>query len=102
MLKIETIANLGKDATVNQVNGKSVINFSAAHTEKYKNSEGVEQQKTTWLYCAWWTEKTNIANYMKKGTTIYIEGKPEAKTYTGEDKNIQAQIHIRVSSISLV
>lgn len=102
MLKIESIARIGRDAQVNIVNGKSVINFSAAHTEKFKNSDGTEQSKVTWLYCAWWTEKTKIADYLKKGTTIYVEGKPDTKIYQNEEKINQAQLHIRVSYVTLV
>ncbi|MBD0352663.1 MAG: single-stranded DNA-binding protein, partial [Flavisolibacter sp.] len=40
MIKMQVIGNLGKDCVVNNVNGKSVINFTVAHTEKYKDSQG--------------------------------------------------------------
>ena len=33
MLKVIGNFNLGADATVNTVNGKTVINFNAAHSE---------------------------------------------------------------------
>ena len=55
MLKLQLIGNLGQDAVVNNVGGKNVINFSVAHTEKYKNSEGTEVSKTTWVSCAYWS-----------------------------------------------
>ena len=34
MIKLQVIGNLGKDCIVNTVNGKTVINFNVAHTEK--------------------------------------------------------------------
>ena len=37
MIKLQVIGNLGKDAVVNNVNGKSVINFNVAHTERFKD-----------------------------------------------------------------
>jgi len=40
MIKLQVIGNLGKDCVVNTVNGKNVINFSVAHTEKYKDAQG--------------------------------------------------------------
>ena len=43
MLKIFAIGHLGKDATVNNVNGKNVINFSVAHTEKWNDAQGQAQ-----------------------------------------------------------
>lgn len=33
---MRVIGNLGKDAIANNVNGKTVINFSVASTERYK------------------------------------------------------------------
>lgn len=102
MIKIECIAKVGKDAVVNTVNGKTVINFNVAHNESYKNSEGSYVEKTTWLHCAWWTEKTDVAKYIKKGCTCYIEGKPETKTYRKDDGEVQAQMHVRISLLSII
>jgi single-strand DNA-binding protein len=103
MLKIQLIGRLGQDSIVNDVNGKKVVNFSVAHTEKYKNNQGGEVNKTTWVSCAYWTDKLNIANYLKKGTSVYVEGKPEVKTYTDKNSgNILPQLSMRVSSIQLL
>jgi single-strand DNA-binding protein len=103
MLKIQLIGRLGQDSVVNDVNGKKVVNFSVAHTEKYKNNQGGEVNKTTWVSCAYWTDKLNISNYLKKGTSVYVEGKPEVKTYTDKNSgNILPQLSMRVSSIQLL
>ena len=45
MIKLMVIGNLGKDCIVNTVNGKNVINFSIAHTEKFKDSTGAQREK---------------------------------------------------------
>ena len=45
MIKLQVIGNLGKDCIVNTVNGKNVINFTVAHTEKYRDSQGNNQGK---------------------------------------------------------
>jgi single-strand DNA-binding protein len=66
MIKMQVIGHLGQDATVNNVNGKSVINFSVAHSEKYKNKEGLEVNKSIWVSAAYWTDRTAIAPYLKK------------------------------------
>ena len=103
MIRISVIGRLGQDATVNNVNGKTVINFSMAYSEKYKNQQGEDVDKTTWVSCAYWTDKTNVSNYLKKGTLIYMEGKPEAKTYLNDKtKETVAQLHARVTSLQLL
>ena len=45
MIKLQIIGNLGKDCVVNTVNGKNVINFTVAHTEKYSDSPGQQPGK---------------------------------------------------------
>ena len=103
MLKIQTIARLGQDAISNNVNGKNVINFSVAHSEKFKNQQGAEVDKTTWISCAYWTERLNLLPFLKKGTLVYLEGKPEAKTYVNGSTNATLpQLHARVSILQLL
>lgn len=103
MLKIQMIGRLGQDSVVNNVNGKTVVNFSVAHSEKYKNNQGGEVNKTTWVSCAYWTDKLNVANYLKKGTLVFLEGKPEVKTYNDKNTgNILPQLTMRVISVQLL
>jgi len=102
MLRLQTIVRLGQDATVNSVNGKKVINFSAAYSERYKNQEGVDINNTVWISCAYWTERINLANYLKKGVQIFVEGKPEAKIYFNKQNQPIPQLNVRVSNIQLL
>jgi Single-strand binding protein family len=60
MIKLQVIGNLGKDCIVKEVNGKNVINFSVAHTERYKDSQGNQKERTTWVECAYWTDRTAV------------------------------------------
>jgi single-strand DNA-binding protein len=102
MIKIQIIGNLGKDCIVNEVNGKKVINFSVAHTEKYKDSMGNPKERTTWVECAYWTDKTAISQYLTKGKTVYAEGSPEADAYTKKDGTPGATLRMRVQNIQLL
>lgn len=103
MIKLQIIGHLGQDATVNNVNGKTVINFSVAHSEKFKNKDGAEVNKSIWVSCAYWTDRTAIAPYLKKGGQVYVEGYPEAKTYRNQNTNeVMPQLSLRVSSIQLL
>lgn len=102
MIKLQVIGNLGRDATVNTVNGKNVINFTVAHTEKYKDAQGMQKERTTWVDCAYWTDRTAVAPYLKKGTQVYAEGQPDVRTYTTQDGRNGASLTLRVSSIQLL
>lgn len=102
MIKIQIVGNLGKDCIVNEVNGRKVINFSVAHTEKYKDSMGNPKERTTWVECAYWTDKTAVAQYLTKGKTVYAEGSPEADAYTKKDGTPGATLRMRVQNIQLL
>jgi len=102
MIKLQVIGNLGKDAIVNNVNGKNVINFTVAHTEKYKDAQGNQKDRTTWVDCAYWTDRTAVAPYLKKGTQVYVEGQPDVRTYTTGDGRQGASLTLRISNVQLL
>jgi len=102
MIKLQVIGNLGKDCVTNTVNGKNVINFNVAHTEKFRDAQGNQKDKTIWVDCAYWTDRTGIAPYLKKGTQVYAEGTPEVRTYPKTDGTTGVSLTLRVFSVQLL
>ena len=102
MIKMQVIGNLGKDCVVNTVNGKNVINFTVAHTEKNRDSQGNNQEKTTWVDCAYWTDRTAIAQYLIKGKQVFVEGQPEARSFQRNDGTPGASLSLRVRDVQLL
>ena len=102
MIKMQVIARLGKDCIVYTVNGKNVINFTVAHSEKYKDSQGNQQEKTTWVEAAYWTDRTAVAPYLTKGTQVYVEGTPEVRSFQRNDGTAGASLSLRVREVQLL
>lgn len=103
MIKLMVIGHLGKDAEVREVNGRKVIAFNVAHSEKYKDSQGVLQSRTTWVRCSYWTDNTNIAPYLKTGTYVFVEGTPSVDAYLSATQNQPAaSLDLRVIRIELL
>jgi len=102
MIKLQVIGHLGKDCTTNVVNGKNVINFSVAHSERYKDASGVQKEKTTWVDCAYWTDSTAIVPYLKKGQLVFVEGNPEARAYQKADGTAASALSMRIASVQLL
>ena len=102
MIKLQVIGNLGKDCIVKEINGKSVINFSVAHSERFKDAQGNQKERTTWVECAYWTDRTTVSQYLTKGKTVYAEGTPEADAYTNKDGNVSATLRMRVQTVQLL
>ena len=102
MIKLQVIGNLGKDCVTNTVNGKTVMNFTVAHTEKFRDQQGNQQDRTTWVECAYWSDRTGVAPYLKKGTQVYVEGTPEVKTYPKKDGTTGSSLTLRVMQVQLL
>ena len=102
MIKLQIVGHLGRDCKVNDVNGRSVINFTVAHSERFKDSQGVQKERTTWVECAYWTDRTAIAQYLTKGKLVYAEGSPEADGYTNKEGQPAATLRMRVQNIQLL
>jgi single-strand DNA-binding protein len=102
MIKLQIVGNLGKDCIVKEVNGKNVINFSVAHTERFKDSAGNQKERTTWVECAYWTDRTAVSQYLKKGQMVYAEGSPEADAYTNKENQPAATLRMRVMNLQLL
>jgi single-strand DNA-binding protein len=87
--KVILIGNLGKDPEIMRLeSGVKKASFSLATTEVYKNKEGAKTEHTEWHNIVLWRGLAEIAeSYLKKGNTIYLEGKIRRREY--EDKEGQ-------------
>lgn len=101
MIRLTVIGHLGQDALKKVVNGKSVLSFQVARNEQFKNLQGVVQSRTTWINCSIW-ERDNLAPYLRKGTQVFVEGRPAFRTYTGQQGESMTGINMLVTSLSLL
>lgn len=99
---MQVIGRLGKDCVVNTVNGKNVMNFTVAHSEKFKDSQGNLQEKTIWVDCAYWSDRTAVAQYLTKGTQVFVEGQPEARSFQRNDGTPGSSLSLRVREVQLL
>jgi len=87
--KVILIGNLGRDPEIRQLEtGVKVANFSLATTETYKDKEGNRVDQTEWHNIVLWRGLAEIAEkYLRKGSTIYLEGKIRTRSWEDKDKN---------------
>ncbi len=85
--KVILIGNLGKDPELKFTpSGVPMVKFSIATTERFKDSEGNQQERTEWHNIVLWRRQAEIANeYLKKGSPVYIEGRIQSHSW--EDEN---------------
>lgn len=82
--KVTLIGNLGGDPTTRYLpNGDAVTNITLATTETWKDKNGENQEKTEWSRVTFYRKLAEIVSqYVKKGSSIYIEGRLETRKWT--------------------
>jgi single-strand DNA-binding protein len=85
--KVILIGNLGKDPEVRYTpQGTAVATLTIATNERFKDKDGNWQDRTEWHRVVAWQRLAEIAGeYLKKGRSVYIEGKLQTRSW--EDKN---------------
>lgn len=101
MLQVEIIGNIGNDAQVKDFNGKKYIAFNVAHSEKFKNQQGVETERTTWLSVLKPGESA-VAQYLKKGTPVFVRGDLSVKAYKDNAANWQVGVNCLAREVQLL
>ncbi len=82
------IGNLGADVEVRSFqNGGRVANFRIACTEKWKDREGNQKEKTEWISVAIFNDGlVGVAErYLRKGSKVYVAGKMSTRKYQAQD-----------------
>ena len=102
--KVILIGNLGKDPEVRYLDsGVAVANFSLATTESYKNKEGERISQTEWHNVVLWRGLAEITEkYLKKGNSVYIEGKIKNRKWEDKDGNTRYTTEILADNMTML
>lgn len=90
--KVTLVGNLGADPEARSMsNGGEVVNFNLATTERWKDRDGNQQEKTEWHRVVIFNENLGrvAKQYLRKGSSVYIEGQLQTRKWTdnsGQDK----------------
>lgn len=82
--KVILIGNIGQDPDLRKLpNGDSVCNVSLATSKKWKDkTTGETKEKTEWHRVVFFGRTADaVAQYCPKGSTIYVEGELETRTW---------------------
>jgi single-strand DNA-binding protein len=102
--KVILLGNLGSDPEVRYLeSGTPVAKFNIATSERYKNRNGEMVEQTEWHRIELWDNLAKIAEqYLKKGNSVYVEGKIKTEEYTDKEGIQRRSTIIRGTSMTLV
>jgi len=96
--KVILIGNLGKDPEIRYTeSGQAVTNFTLATNEQWKDKSGESCERVEWHNIVVWGKPAEtIAQYVKKGHSIYLEGKLQTRKWEDKEGNNRYTTEINV------
>ncbi|WP_337019438.1 single-stranded DNA-binding protein [Oceanobacillus massiliensis] len=83
--RVVLVGRLTKDPDLRYTpNGVAVANFTVAVNRPFSNQQG--NREADFINCVVWRKPAeNLANYMKKGSLIGVDGRIQTRTFEGQD-----------------
>jgi len=102
--KVILVGNLGKDPEVKYFDsGAAKASFPLATSESYTNKKGEKIDSTEWHNIVLWRGLAEVAEkYLKKGNSIYIEGKIKTRSWDDQDGNKKYITEIEGSNLVML
>jgi single-strand DNA-binding protein len=103
--KVILIGNVGRDPEIRYTSGGDAIaNLSVATTERWKDkASGEMQEKTEWHRLSVFGRKAEvIGEYVKKGSSLYVEGRLQTRKWTDKDGNDKYTTEIVVDNFQFI
>ena len=86
--KVILVGNLGRDPEIRSMpNGDRIANLSLATSETWRDRQsGERKEKTEWHRVVVFNDNIVkvVENYLKKGSTIYVEGQLQTRKWTDQ------------------
>ena len=86
--KVTLIGNLGSDPEIKAMqNGDKIVNLSIATSDRWKDkATGEQRERTEWHRVVIFNDALGriAEQYLKKGSTIYIEGQLQTRKWTDQ------------------
>ena len=102
--KVILVGNLGSDPETRTIeSGAKVANFSIATSERYKDKNGNQVDKTEWHNIVMWRGLADIAEkYLKKGSQVFIEGKLRTRSWDDQNGNKRYTTEVLADNMTLL
>ena len=102
--RIFMIGNLTRDPELKFTQaGTAVTNFSIAVNRSWKKQNGERQEETTFVRIITWRKLAEICNeYLKKGSTILVEGRLSNRSWTTQDGQKRSTIEVIANNIQFI
>jgi single-strand DNA-binding protein len=94
--KVMLLGRLGRDPEVRYTSsGRAVATFTLATSERWRDQDGNDQERTEWHRIVAWARLGEICGeFLSKGKQVYIEGRIQSRDWEDQDGNRRTTFEI--------
>lgn len=102
MNRVVIVGRLTRDPDLRYTpNGVAVANFNVAVNRPFRNQQG--EQEADFINCVTWRKQAeNLANYMKKGSQIGVDGRVQTRSYENKEGQTVFVTEIQAESVQFL
>lgn len=109
LAKAIVIGNLGRDPETGYTpSGTMNVKFSIAASRRFRDSQGQDQERTTWFNVTCWGKLAETVDglaqrgFIGKGRQVYVEGRLESREYQGQDGQTRTSLDLNATEVQLL
>lgn len=102
--RIFLIGNLTKDPELRYIpSGQAVCTIRIAVSEGFKTKSGEARQETTFIDVVVWARQAEtVAQYLKKGSQVFVEGRLRIRDFEGRDGQKRYRTEVVASRVQFM
>ncbi|MFA5069595.1 MAG: single-stranded DNA-binding protein [Candidatus Omnitrophota bacterium] len=102
--KVLFMGNLTRDPELRYLpNGTAVATFSVASNRVYKLPTGEKKEEATFARVVVWSKRAEIcAQYLVKGSSVFVEGRLQSRTWQGQDGQKHSTTEIVADNVQFI
>lgn len=104
MLKANLIGNIGGDPDLKYSSaGSPFLRFNVASNGRVRDAQGNWQDETTWVrVTVFGARAEKLAEMLKKGLRVFVDGRLEARPWTDQQGNVRAGLELVASDVEFM
>lgn len=93
--RIDLIGRVGKEPDVRQFDGGGqMCTFTLATSETYTDRAGIKKEQTEWHNIVLNGKLAGVAQYIHKGSQIYVSGRIRTRTWSDQNGQSRSQTEV--------
>ncbi len=102
--KVFLMGNLTRDPEVRHTTGNNAVaNIGLAVNRRFRTQDGQNREETTFVDCeAWGRTAETMAQYLKKGRPVFIEGRLKLDQWQDKEGNNRSKLKVVIDTFQFI